>query len=192
MEGGSSKYEEQIETEKLLEEIQALLARIIETGPSLDPALLGQLTQQLQLLLESAGLLNSQGILDTYLLDVLSAKVAESKYKAVPPDNYPAFDDFRQVIDNNSDIFSVDRRQLSARGAQSLELYLYELGIVMSNRYVYEAIFKDDPIEYAQDRVHNGRHRFLTKEVLRLCGYPVDAWTWVEIVTPKRHAHSET
>jgi hypothetical protein len=96
------------------------------------------------------------------MLNVIAAVSAYEKISTVP--RRPVASDLAQHARFNP-------LEIQRRGNVSLENYLYNLGILMSNKLVYTTVFaEDDAIEVGRGfQVENGRHRAFT---LRCLGRP--------------------
>ena len=189
MEGGGG-FESYIEKspeelrQEALEEIGRLLAKIIETGPDLDPQYLQSLRNQVQ---DNLTILGLKGIDDPLLLEVMS-KVHQEGLTIPIPQDYPTPSEFRgqyelvvkrqmeesdtECTQNPSlkeiiDFTTINFGEIKPRGQETLEQYLYDLGKVISNWRGYATVFKDDPIKIGKDwSVQNGRHRVATLKCL--------------------------
>ena len=176
--GGESGYEGR--REESFSESERLMAKIIETGPAIDPQKLAQMQAQLCQHLNIVGVLGDDGKINIqqwmdYLTDL-------TRKRNIPlrPDDYPDEETFNKGVlelkESDPELFD----NVSPRGGKTMEDYLYGVGMVMANRLVYTSIFKDDPIVYGEGgKVENGRHRVIVQRVLNRVGYNTN-WGWVE------------
>lgn len=192
-----SRYEKSEEEKQIeaLEELEMLLAEIIERGQELDAQVLQQLRSRVQDCLIVLGVKS----LDELRLSGIMSKLSERKNTVPVPNNYPDKEDFKKRLTEISDEQDDDKMQFSGpvdphfrdlvgdqqllisicragkikvkelqkRGHQSLEDYLYDLGKLMSDKITYNVIFEEDPIIVEKSgKVKNGRHRATTLKCL--------------------------
>ena len=154
------------------EQAALLLARIIETGPDLDPQALAALRQQLTQL----GVLDEDGSLNLDLWIKTTARITTLKTTGIMPEGYPTLKAFSEACSQ----LEQETEYISPRGADiALEDYLYGLGMVMASEPAYTTIFENDPITKKDGKVTNGCHRSLTLQVLGQCGFLTTDWRWV-------------
>ena len=176
------------EKEKCALAIEKLLAKIVESGPELDPAALKALRAQVQSLLAQLGL---KGLTDPMLVEII-ARVHRAELKIRTPEGYPSQKEFlrryREVLaqrrtdvhekllkdPNLSELIAFAHAswdKVKARGIKAnihVEDYLYELGRIISFQRNYGILFPDhDQILVGSDwEVQNGQHRVLTLKCL--------------------------
>lgn len=171
--------------EQVTREILELLARIVETGPELQPSTLQALRDQVQYGIQLLGL---RGLDDEMLVDLVHRATSRDIKFQVPKD-YPSPQDFAQRVQSTTaqpdlepndelnhepslhDIIWQARgnwQTIQPRGFKTLEEYLYQLGQLMSDERAYRTIFPDsDAIAIRPNwLVENGRHRVLTLKSL--------------------------
>lgn len=168
---------------ELLEELDQLISRIIECGPDLDPQVVVGLRQRISSIF---GFLDVTSFDDPKLRQ-LRVDLHLSVVNLPVPKGYPSVEEFnekfKQIAESRLesqnpcdydpnlaeiiDYCPIDISQISRRGGNTLEEYLYNLGIVMSDNYAYKIIFRNDPITIRHDwSVANGRHRVTTLKCL--------------------------
>lgn len=192
--GGEGRYSESsrrerdpdAEAQKHLNEIDRLLARLIETGGDLPGNIKKTIRRQIQAHLATLGL---QSLEDFAGLAAIQQRLYERRSNIPTPPGYPDKEYFKQRLtalhqaEGHEDLPGIPSRplatdvaqngqgdwsQLKGRNSKTVVDYLYDLGKVLSNEFAYTAVFDStDPIEVGdQWRVENGRHRTLTLRVL--------------------------
>lgn len=174
-----------LERKEHLDEISRLLAKVIEKGSEFSPQKRAGMRQQIQAHLKALGLVK----LDPVALSTITQELDRKLIKIPTPSNYPDEETFRQ--DLNSALVAKPRRSLTGippypkvilaaeygqadwqavRGGGEVELedYLYDLGKIMGNQYVYTTLFgESDPIVVGENwQIENGRHRVLALKAL--------------------------
>ena len=189
---GEARYSSRAErnpdviTKEHLDEINHLLAKLIETGGDLPSDVKQGLRAQIQAHLNDIGL---QSLEDYDGLTAIYQRLYEKRTVLPLPPNYPAKEDFRVCVNEIykaigseslptvssrlratqvAQFSQADWSELEGRGGIGVVDYLYDLGKVMSSELAYTTTFdRTDPIKIGERwRVENGRHRALTLRVL--------------------------
>lgn len=167
-----------IET-KQVEEIEKLWAELIEKGGDMDDTKKQLIRAKLHTQLQKLGVLNSNGVIDTSLWANLVSQIAQRKTTPLKPKDYPDLELFKEKFEEYKRAH--EEIGLLRRHTQTLPEYLYGLGIVMSDKLVYETVFKNDRIQIRDSEVTNGRHREAALGILRMCGFRQQMpWVTVE------------
>lgn len=192
--GGESRYSESsqrerdpdVEAQEHLNEINRLLAKLIETGGDLPGNIKKSIRGQIHAHLSALGL---KSLEDYAGLAAIQQRVHERRSNIPNPPGYPDKEDFEQRLATlhrtqvrealpgvPRDPLAIDLAQngqgdwsqLEGRNSKRVVDYLYDLGKVISSELAYTAVFDPtDAIEVGEQwRVENGRHRALTLRVL--------------------------
>ena len=174
-----------VETQKHLDEMNKLLAKLIEQGGDLPDDIKQALRAQIQAHLAALGL---ESLEDYAGLTAINQRLHELRRSLPTPTDYPDKQDFQQRLielhqSRGEKLPGVPRRplatdvatygqgdwsQLEGRGGRSAVDYLYDLGKVLTSELAYTIAFDPaDAIEIGERwRIENGRHRALTLRVL--------------------------
>lgn len=204
-EGRRIEGDPDLERKRHIEAISQLLAKIIETGSELDPLFVAGKRQQLKNHLATLDLDKLDHVTFSTIVQELDRKLIE-----IPaPENYPDIETFRQNLAEVVDPKTAPRalievppypkaiqiaeyaqsewQAIRGRGEMETDRYLYELGKVMSNQYVYTTLFGEtDPIVVGKNwQIENGRHRALTLKALEPLYVAQSGMDrWVEVQKP--------
>lgn len=160
------------------EEAVSILAKIVETGPALDPQKLAALRAQLQQYLGQLGTLDDYGNLDSSLWAKAMVKIVDLTTFGKKPEGYPTMRVFSKAY---SELNQDEIKDIKPRGDRiSPAEYLYGLGIIMASQPTYESVFKEDPIVIKRGTIQNGRHRNIALQVLNGCGVNTSGWHWIK------------
>ena len=175
-----------VEVQENLEELDKLLARLVEKSGDLDPEVKEAIRAKIQGILATLGL---QSLDDIRGLMALHERVHQGVRNLPMPVGYPDKSDFEQRVleliqatrpeslpgvPKNplaTDVASHgqnDWHALEGRGGKEITEYIYELGKVLSSELAYTVTFDEkDAIEIGEDwSVENGRHRAMTLRIL--------------------------
>ncbi len=175
-----------MEAQGHLNEINRLLARLIETGGDLPANIKQAVRGQIQAHLAALGL---EGLEDYAGLAAIQQRLHERRSNIPTPVGYPDKETFGQRLATlyetrgREDLPRVPKRplatqvaafgqgdwsQLEGRSGKNAIDYLYDLGKVLSSELAYTAVFDPrDAIEIGKSwKIENGRHRALTLRVL--------------------------
>jgi hypothetical protein len=175
-----------VEAQEHLNEINRLLARLMETGGDLPGNIKQAIRGQIQAHLAALGL---ESMEDYAGLAAIQQRLYERRSNIPTPAGYPDKEVFGQRLvalheaRGHEDLPGVPRRplathvatygqgdwsQLEGRSGKNAVEYLYDLGKVLSSELAYTAVFDStDAIEIGELwRIENGRHRALTLRVL--------------------------
>lgn len=175
-----------VEAQEHLNEINKLLARLVETGGDLSGNIKQVIRGQIQAHLAALGL---ESLEDYAGLAAIQQRLHERRSNIPTPAGYPDKEAFGQRLAalyearGHEDLPSVPRRplathvaaygqgdwsQLEGRSGKNTVDYLYDLGKVLSSELAYTAVFDPtDAIEIGEQwKIKNGRHRALTLRVL--------------------------
>lgn len=178
--------EPEVETKERLDDLNRLLARLVETGGDLPSDVKRGLRGQIQGLLQVLGL---KSLKDYAGWAELYQRLYEPLLNLPAPKNYPSEDEFKEDLHtifrerHMEGLPRVPRRpratqvaqfarasweELNSRGGVGAVDYLYELGKVMSSEAAYTTIFGESDLIEVGERwsVENGRHRALTLRAL--------------------------
>jgi len=175
-----------VEAQEHLNEINRLLARLIETGGDLPGNIKQAIRGQIQAHLAALGL---ESLEDYAGLAAIQQRLHERRSNMPTPAGYPDKEAFGQRFvalheaRGHKDLPGVPRRplathvaaygqgdwsQLEGRSGKNAVDYLYDLGKVLSSELACTTVFDPtDAIEIGEQwRIENGRHRALTLRVL--------------------------
>lgn len=192
--GGESRYSESsrrerdpdVEAQEHLNEINRLLAKLIETGGDLPGNIKQAIRGKIHAHLSVLGL---KSLEDYAGLASIQQRLHEKRSNIPTPSGYPDKEYFQQKFtalhraEDHEDLPGIPRHplatdvaqngqgdwsQLEGRNSKAVVDYLYDLGKVLSCELAYTAVFDPtDAIEIGEEwRVENGRHRVLTLRVL--------------------------
>ena len=175
-----------IEIKAHLDEINKLLAKLIEKGGDLPSNIKKTLRAQMQAHAQALGI---KGIADLKGLMAVYQKLDESQTNLPVPSDYPTKAEFREKM---MDVYRLQGRErlpaipkrikasdvakfgqgnwkdVKGRGQVETADYLYNLGAVMCSKLAYETVFGEtDSILVGEGwNIENGRHRAITLRVL--------------------------
>lgn len=171
--------------ESLFSESEILLAWLVEVAPGdQDPNRVASKRQLLKEVFQQLGVWDEEQGLDIYSYVQVAQRLFDNRQVVVIPDDFP-FEDEVSVALTSVKKKDTDTKwsELQPRMNLSEEEYILNIGAVMSNRFVYESVFKDDPMEFGGgDMPKNGRHRWLTNMVFEEMGYKWNDWEWIKKV----------
>lgn len=166
---------------EIVETVAVLLAKLVETGPAIDPQIRKAWRAQLHTALTQLGIDPTKdhwGILYGEMIYELFHDRQFPKKPAGYPELAPFSAKVQELVAEHNSTLG----DLRGRGGKELAGYLYGLGYVLASRLSYEFIFPaTDPIVVYSDGEILGRHRYLTLTVLEELGFDTGHWRWVRV-----------